>query len=395
MTSTARGVQTPPTDAELVARAVALQPLLRAYGSDGDLNRRLDDEVIAGLSAAGFYRLFKPAQFGGYSPSVRTVLEITEALGEADGSAAWLVGLGATTHLMLGRSEVRAQEEILGFDPDVRTAGSNQPIRARRVEGGVVISGRWPYSSGSHHAAWVGLGATVADDSGQRVDPYICLVPSSELRLEDTWHVAGMRATGSNTWVADELFVPQHRLISISTAGEPSSSAHGLDRLPFPVIGALMLVGPILGLGRAALSAIVADASEKAMTYTVFQRRSDSVGVQIQVAEAALMLQSSRMHAHKIADTLDTVVAGGQMLTYQDRAQIRAAVGYAVRQVIEAIQRLVDVYGSGAFAEVNPVQRFWRDANAAAGHAGLNAVVGYEVLGKALFGIDERISPLV
>ena len=290
---------------------------------------------------------------------------------------------------------MRAQQEILGVDPDVRLAGSSHPALARRVDGGLVINGRWAYSSGSHHAAWVEVAAAVIEDSGKRVDRYMCLVPSSEMGLDDTWHVVGMRGTGSNTWVADEVFVPQHRLISVSTVGDPTPAALGLGRVPFPVIAALMLVGPILGLGSAALSTAIADVPTKAMDYTVFERKSDSAGVQVQVAEAALTLQSSRMHAHRIADTLDEIIAGAPLPTYQDRAQMRAAAGYAVRHVLEAMQRLIDVSGASAFAESNPMQRYWRDANAAARHAGLNAMVGYEVLGKALLGVDERISPMV
>ena len=283
-TATIQGTSMTPPGPELVKRAVALQPLLHAHASAGEINRRLHDDVIDGLSAAGFYRFFKTAQFGGYSPRARTMLEITEALGEADGSAAWLVGLGSTTHWMLGNLSARAQEEIFGVDPDVRIAGGNHPTPARRVDGGLVISGRWSYSSGSHHAAWVSVAVVVVEDSGQRVDPYMCLVPSSEMGLDDTWHVVGMRGTGSNTWVADELFVPQHRLISMFPAGDPAPDAQGLSRAPFPVIAALMLVGPILGLGRAVLSTVIADVPNKAMDYTMFEHKSDSVGVQVQVA---------------------------------------------------------------------------------------------------------------
>lgn len=394
MTLEIQQVQGTPTRAELVARAVALQPLLRAHASDGEINRRQHDEVNAGLSAAGFFRLLKPARFGGYETDVRTVIEITEALGAADGSAAWLVGLGSSAAWMTGLSSPRAQEEILGSDPDVRLAGSAHPAPARRVDGGLVVSGRWPYASGSHHAAWAGISAAEVDDAGQLVEVYMCLVPSSEMRLDDTWHVVGMRGTGSNTWVADELFVPDHRLICMSSIDD-MGTGEGEARLPFAPLATLMLIGPILGLGQAALSAVRADASTKAMHHTVFARQSDSVGVQVQVAEAALALQTARLHAYQAADTLDEAAAEGKSISYDDRAQIRAATGYAAQQVLSAIHELVNVHGAASFAESSPIQRYWRDANTAARHAGLNAVVGYEVLGKVLLGVEERISPMV
>jgi alkylation response protein AidB-like acyl-CoA dehydrogenase len=396
MTSSVQTTQRTPTDAELVARAVALQPLLRARASEGEINRRQDDEVIAGLSAAGFFRLLKPARFGGYSTDVRTILEITEKLGTADGSAAWLVGLAATASWAIGRSSARAQDEVFGSDPDVRLAGSaGTPAPARRVAGGLVVSGRWSYASGSHHAAWAGIVVAAADDSDRPVEVYMCLVPSSEMRLDDTWHVVGMRGTGSNTWAAEDLFVPEYRLIPMAEVAEPTGTAKGQSRLSFGSLGPLMLVGPLLGLGQAALSAVIAAAPAKAIQHTSFARQSDSVGVQVQIAEAALTLQTARLHAHQAAARLDEAVTGGELLSYGDRAQIRAACGYAAQQVLAAIQVLINVHGAGGFAETNPVQRYWRDANTAARHAGLNAMVGYEVFGKELLGVQERISTMV
>jgi 3-hydroxy-9,10-secoandrosta-1,3,5(10)-triene-9,17-dione monooxygenase len=395
MTSTIRTTPETPTRAELVARAVALQPLLRARASEGEINRRQADEVIAGLTGAELFRLFKPARFGGLESDVRTVLEVTEALGVADGSAAWVVGLGSVASWMMGRASLRAQEEVFGSDPDARLAGSAHMCPARRVDGGLVVSGRWPYASGAHHAGWAGVVAAVADDSGRRADAYMCLVPSAELRLDDTWHVVGMRGTGSNTWAADDLFVPDHRCVSMSAVSEATGAAEGASRLPFPPVATVTLLGPLLGLGQAALSAVIAGASNKVMHHTVFARQSDSVGVQVKVAEAALALQTARLHAVQVADTLDEAAAGETTLGYDDRAQIRAACGYAAQQVLAAIHGLVDVHGAATFAEANPVQRYWRDANTAARHAGLHATVGYEVLGKALLGVEERITPMV
>lgn len=384
-----------PSHTELVDRAVALQPLLRAHASGGEINRRLDDEVIAGLSAAGFFRLRTPTRFGGYWADLRTVLEITEVLGTADSSAAWLIGIGATATWMVSLGSARAQQEIHGSDPDAQLAGSGHPTLARRVDGGLLMSGRWPYASGSPHAAWAILGAAVVDDTGQPVDGYLCLVPASEVRLEDTWHVVGMRGTASNTWVAEDLFVPDHRLISVADAADPAETAVGLPAtLPNAPVATLPLLGPLLGIGQATLSAVIAGA-DKAMHHTVFERQRDSVGIQLQVAEAALALQTARLHAYDIADKLDAAARSGEALAYHDRAELRGAFGYAAQQVLKAIDTLLNVHGAAAFAESSLLQRYWRDANTAARHAGLNAMVGYEVLGKELLGVPERISPMV
>jgi 3-hydroxy-9,10-secoandrosta-1,3,5(10)-triene-9,17-dione monooxygenase len=148
-------------------------------------------------------------------------------------------------------------------------------------------------------------------------------------------------------------------------------------------------------MGQGALSAVVAGAEVKSMHHTVFARQRDSVGVQIQVAEAALAVQTARLHAYHIAEKLDEAGAGGEALTYQDRAQIRGAIGYVAQTVLKAIDVLINVHGAATFDGANPVQRFWRDANTAARHAGLNSMIGYEVLGKSLLGVDEQISTMV
>jgi 3-hydroxy-9,10-secoandrosta-1,3,5(10)-triene-9,17-dione monooxygenase len=165
-------------------------------------------------------------------------------------------------------------------------------------------------------------------------------------------------------------------------------------RPPFASVASLPLVGPLLGLGRAALQLVIDKAPTKPMHDTFFSRQSESVGVQIQIAEAALALRTARLHAYDIAATLDKA-AEGHLVTYASRAEIRAAIGYVAQQVVAAISVLVNVHGAGSFAESNRMQQYWRDANTAARHAALQPIVGYEVYGKSLLGIDERISPAV
>jgi 3-hydroxy-9,10-secoandrosta-1,3,5(10)-triene-9,17-dione monooxygenase len=131
------------------------------------------------------------------------------------------------------------------------------------------------------------------------------------------------------------------------------------------------------------------------MHHTFFARQSDSVGVQVQVAEAALKLQTAQLHAYRVADDLDIAAANRVDLEYGFRAQARAQFGYMAQQVLDAIHILLNVHGAASFAETSLMQQYWRDANTAARHAGLNAVVGYEVFGKELLGVPERISPMV
>ena len=138
----------------LVARARALQPLLREQAAEADAKRSLTEQVHAALTDAGMFRIAAPTHFGGYDADMRTLVEVIEELGVADASAAWLVAIAAGACSVVGGMSKEAQEEIFSNGPDVRIAGSFTPAIAERVEGGVRMTGRWSYASGSRYAQW-------------------------------------------------------------------------------------------------------------------------------------------------------------------------------------------------------------------------------------------------
>jgi alkylation response protein AidB-like acyl-CoA dehydrogenase len=306
--------------------------------------------------------------------------------------------VGSVAVWVAGVTSAQAQKDLFGADPNARVAGGGAPGQARRVDGGLRLSGRWSFASGAHHATWAALSATVTDDAGVPVDGVMCLAPVSEVRMEDTWRTVGMRATGSNTWTAEDVFVPAHRIVSMIALVEGRWSAETdevMYRLPFVPMATLPLLGPLLGIGRAAMELTVRSAAHKGMHHTFFARQSDSVGVQVQIAQAALLLETARLHVYHTADELDGIAARGERSDYAARARVRATLGYAAQQILDAINILLNVHGAASFAETSPMQQYWRDANTAARHAGLNSMVGYEIFGKALLGVDERISPMV
>jgi 3-hydroxy-9,10-secoandrosta-1,3,5(10)-triene-9,17-dione monooxygenase len=177
--------------------------------------------------------------------------------------------------------------------------------------------------------------------------------------LEDTWSAIGMRGTGSNTWVAEDVFVPDHLLVSMPAlaAGTlPIPTSEAMYRLPFAPLAGLMLVAPLLGAGLGALDVVLDRAPTKAIHHT-FVRQSDSVGVQIQVAEAALKLKTARLHAYEIAKVLETST-GCQALNLDDHARIRGQVAYAAQQVLDAINVSINVHGAGSFTVSNRLQQF-------------------------------------
>ncbi|GGN62263.1 acyl-CoA dehydrogenase [Streptomyces albiflavescens] len=383
--------------AELVARAVALQPLLRDQAARGESDRVVPVEVVDALAEAGVFRLLTPRRYGGCETDLRTLTEVSEALGEGDGSAAWVGSIIAVTNWLACLFPDKAQEEVFGADPDARVTGVAAPMgMGERVPGGWRVSGKWSYNSGAPYATWAAVGALLKDDSGAVVDQALVLVPASELTVEDTWHTAGMKATASNTLIGQDVFVPEHRVLSVPAAAEGAypraSRDEALYASTFGPMLLLCLVGPLLGLGKAALDVVVKGAGQKPLSFTVHSRQADSVGVQIQLAEAALKLETARLHTYRAVDEVDQAAASGGPLDYAARTHVRARAGFAAQQVLDAISTLLNVHGASSFADAAPLQRIWRDANVAARHAGLVPAVGLEVYGKALLGISERVS---
>ena len=161
-----------------------------------------------------------------------------------------------------------------------------------------------------------------------------------------------------------------------------------------PVL-ALVLVGPQLGMGRAALDIVISKAAKKAISYTFFEAQADSVGFQLQIAEAAQLIDTATLHAYRAAEDIDQAAARGVYPDFLTRARVRADTGLVAEKITRAIDILLSAHGAGSFADVNPLQRLWRDSAVAARHAVVAPTISYEVYGKALLGREDHITPLV
>ncbi|WP_244291996.1 acyl-CoA dehydrogenase family protein [Streptomyces wuyuanensis] len=384
----------------LVSRAASLQPLLRDEAARGEADRAVPPEVVDALSGAGVFRLLTPKRYGGHETDLRTLTEVSAALGKGDGSAAWVGMIIAVTNWLACLFPEKAQEEVFGADPDARVTGVAAPTgMGERVPGGWRVTGRWSYNSGAPYATWAAVGALLQNADGAVEDQALVLIPASELTIQDTWFTGGMRATAGNTLIGHNVFVPEHRVLSVPAASEglyprsnPDETLYGATFGPMLL---LCLAGPLLGLGRAALDVVVEAAASKPLSFTVHVRQADSVGIQMLVAEAALKLETAELHIRHAVDEVDRAAAAGRPLDYDARARIRARAGFAAQQVVAAIGTLLDAHGSAGFADASPLQRIWRDANTAARHAGLVPAVGLEVYGKSLLGVGERMSLMV
>jgi alkylation response protein AidB-like acyl-CoA dehydrogenase len=390
-----------PDAAELVARVRELQPLLAKNAAVGEQDRKVAEESIQALTDAGIFRITIPKRYGGYQTSMRTMLDISGVVAEADGGTAWIVTLINVCNWMASLFPAQAQDEVFGADPNAKVSGVLAPTsEARKTDDGWRVSGKWYYNSGSLHSTWSVLGIPITDEAGEVVDQGLALIPCSELQIEDTWFVAGMKSTGSNAVIAEDTFVPEHRILRVPDAinGKyPSehTDTEALYRSAFVPILALVLIGPQLGMGKAALDYVIGKAAKKPISYTFYESQRDSVAFQLQIAEAARLIDTAHLHAYRAASDIDEAAARGVYPDFLIRARVRSDTGYVAESITRAIDILLSAHGAGSFAEVSPLQRIWRDSSTAARHAVATPMVGYEVYGKALLGVEDSITPLV
>jgi alkylation response protein AidB-like acyl-CoA dehydrogenase len=374
-----------------------LRPLLAAASDQGAEERRVPDKSVQALAEAGLFKVMVPGRYGGYEGTVKTLLEVSSLVAEGDGAAGWVVSLTGVSAWMTSLFPVQAQDEVFGGETDAVVCGSGSPFGSvAPTAGGWRLSGRWSYISGSNHASWAVLGFLTPGEDGQPGEYGMALVPMSELTLTDTWFTSGMRATGSNTLTAEDVFVPRHRVLpgaAIATSDYPTEfKDETAYRAAFFPLATLALVGPLLGIGRAALEHVRTAAATKGIVATRFARQADSAGFQLQLAEAALRVDSAHLHAFRAADDIETHAARRVHPKVEVRTRIRAEAAWAAQQLVSAVTTLMNAHGSGAFALANPVHRMFEDLNVGARHALINPAVSFELHGKILLGVENDLT---
>lgn len=385
--------------ADLVGRAAKLVPLLAANARRSEDERRVVEENITAVDEAGLLSLMRPRCYGGLQTDIRTKLEVSRELARGCGSTSWVVSLMNVCAWLTGLFGDRAQADVWGANPNARVAGVLTPsATAVPVAGGYRVTGRWGWASGSAHAQWSLVGIPLPGPDG-RTDEGLALIPAHELTIEDTWFVAGMRGTASNTLVAEDVFVPAYRCMSQSRAiqGDYPTPLRDepLYRSAFIPVLALILAGPQLGLAQAALDLVIEKAPKRSITYTCYESQVSAPTVQLAVARAAALVDSAQLHAYRAAAEIDEAAYHDVYPDYTARAKSRMDTGVAVSYAREAIRILLSAHGASSFAEANPLQRIWRDSEVASRHAVVHPEISAEIYGKSLLGIQGDVSPLV
>jgi 3-hydroxy-9,10-secoandrosta-1,3,5(10)-triene-9,17-dione monooxygenase len=366
------------TLSEALDRARALVDTLRARSAATEALRRPLPETIADLHASGLLRCVQPRRWGGMELDFDSLVRVPAELARGCASTAWVLGNWAIHHWMLALYSERAQSEVWDADPDALIAsGIAYPQgRAHRVDGGVVLSGCWNFSSGVDPSPWNMLAAIVRD--GERaVDYLICLVPASDYTIIDDWKVLGMAGTGSKSVKVEELFVPEHRALSMLLARGgrdfPGAVLHPnpLYSVSLASMGTHCLVGVAIGNAQAALEHTTAMVSQRVSSYQQLGLR-DLPTVHQRLAGAAARIDAARALVLDDCARAQAAASEGRMPEIEEKLRPKRNVAYAAQLCTEAVDSLHTLAGANGIYDHGPMQRIFRDAHALTGHFGFS-----------------------
>jgi len=359
---------------EALERAHGLVPLLREQAVLCEQSRRLTDAVTDALHASGLLRALQPRVWGGMELPFVAYYDIPEILASGDMSTAWVYANLASHHRNLAWWPVQAQAEVWGTNPDAGIAsGIAFPQgKGRRVENGLVLTGEWNFSSGTNHSEWSML-ACVLREGDKPVDWVYCLVHKSDYEVVDDWHVLGMRATGSNTVRCSEIFVPEHRVLSMHVA-RPGHVWPGLEvnrnphyRIPTSALGGYCLGGCMVGNARHALETAIALVKARSTSYANARMR-DFQTVQLRIATAGAKIDAAAVFLRNDVLETQTLHEAGGRLDVETRLRLKRNCALAGHWCLEAVETLYEMLGGNGIYDHMPLQRMYRDARAAMGH---------------------------
>ena len=383
-----------PAREELLGRARELLPSLRERAPRAEALRRMPNETVRDFHETGLFRMIQPARVGGSELELGILVEIGSVIARACASSAWsLINLGCH-HWMLAMFPPQAQDELWDISRDVLIASSLifPAGKARRVKDGYVLNGRWPFSSGVDNSSWNMLAGMVTDETGEAApEARLFLIPDSDYRVIDTWHAAGLCATGSHDVEAEEVFVPEHRTLAArGMRGDPTPGSAvnpgPLYRLPLLAIGPYVLSGVPLGIALGAWETHVETLRSRVSHYTG-AKVADFQAVQIKLAESRSLIDAAQ--AIMLANCADAMrwARDGTMPDPITKARYRAEGAYSVKLCVEAMNIVFGLAGGGGLYDSNPLQRAFRDIHAAKAHALFNLDAAGAIYGRAALGL--------
>jgi 3-hydroxy-9,10-secoandrosta-1,3,5(10)-triene-9,17-dione monooxygenase len=383
--------------ATMIARAKALIPRLRERAPQTEELRRLPPETERDLHDTGLFRIVQPKRVGGSEFDYVALVDCADAIGQADASVAWNFANLSSHHWMLGMFDKRAQDLVWNRSVDALIASSFifPAGRARKVDGGYVLRGSWPFSSGVDSSEWNMLASVVSsDDEADGIEYRIFLVHKNDYRILDTWNATGLRGTGSNDVEVKDAFVAESMTLAVSDlAGGPTPGSavnpNPLYALPVFSLFPYVLSGVALGNAQACLDDYVEVARHRASTYNR-AKLGDLQSTQIKIAEASAKIDAARRIMRSTCIEAVADARRGQVPDIAAKTRSRRDGAYSVNLCTEAVALLFAASGARGLFTTGALQRQFRDAHAINSHIAFNFDAAGTNYGRVALGLPSE-----
>ena len=379
---------------EAMRRARECVPILKQRAQACEDARTLLRENEQLLHEAGLFRFHQPKRFGGMELPFQAVVDIVAETARGCPSTAWNIGNLGCHHWVLAYYPEETQREVWDANPDALIASSIALAagRGRKTSGGLVVSGKWPFSSGVDNSDWNMLAVTVYGDDGRTpIDWRLCLVPKNDYRILDTWYAMGMVGTGSKDVEVVDLFVPERRALALPSCrgggDHPGAKVNPgpLYRIPLVAAAGHPLSAAALGAAEGAYDVFVETMARRIGTYTG-AKVADFQAVQIKLAHARCLIDSARHLMRESAVAFQEAAERNEIPDLDTKLRYRAQNAFAVAQSREAVETLWSCYGANAIYTRDPLQRFLRDTQTACQHFSFNFDIAGSAFGLAALG---------
>ncbi len=374
-----------------------LLPQFRERAEEAERLRVVPESSIKDLEASGFFRLLQPRRFDGLESDPVDFYTAVRMIASACGSTGWVSSVVGVHPWQVALFHDKAQQAVWGEDTNTRLSSSYAPTgKALLVDGGYRLSGRWSFSSGCDHATWVLLGGLVSNDEGQIVDFKTFMVPRSDYAIEDVWNVVGLRGTGSNDIVVDDVFVPDEFTLSMGETGRcygpgQEQNTSDLYKLPFHSVFTSTITAPIVGMATGAYEEHVEMQRKRVRAAYIAEKAVNDPFASVRIARASSEIDAAWALLMNNLREMQELVAKGEKIPLNLRLKVRRDQVIGTERAVAAIDTLFEASGGRALAEGTYLQRAWRDAHAGRVHAANDPERALVMYGAVEFG--QKIDP--
>ena len=384
----------------LIGPIVALRPWLRSMQGEAERQRRVPQETVERLDALGLYRLATPARFGGADLSARALFQIYESLGRGCGATTWTLWASAGGNMWSAAFPDEVIKPVYEAhwvgNRTFAVGGSTRRMSgtARRVDGGWMVKGVWPFATGSVHASHAYLAVFYDDCDDSKVG--MVLLPKDAYALREDWDAMGMAATGSGTIVVeDELFVPDERFSTPQVLMDRLAKLkeEGLGLRPGGLARSIMVgTGNAVGMAEHALELFLEGVGKKPIAYSPYARQQDAPVTHLTAGFVTMQIKAARCIAEAALDDLDRLHETGEDVTPEETVRYHADASFVWDTCATASETLFKASGASAIAKKQPLQLVARNCRAGSMHAVHNIQTCMENYGRQLCGVENKVT---